>query len=320
MIGGESKSGAMQRLTMKQEQIRPHGQIRVQVDPGQLDYESPLVFVDHEIHRPISSQENPDESRLKGKQRLRRVGWAEHLKSPVTRAQRQAMSRAVSARVLASFVGIFCYFASDLTGLQGVSRTIAHQAVEYSGPDVPATALPLVLVVVRSKRSSDSATARFLTMVTDQMRALATFKSSEAARITLHRHFQALLVVNDPESLDKQAEAGGNCPTFGEYLIAEAYEVELARRAAGVLYRVDHMQALLKSALDEFANEEALRFSALAASRGGNNHLEEFPAHLRQLLCDFKDEGDIWTTAVPLVASAIALHSCPPGMHCKQTP
>ncbi|KAI9715117.1 MAG: hypothetical protein M1828_001052 [Chrysothrix sp. TS-e1954] len=201
-----------------------------------------------------------------------------------------------------------------MTGLQGVSKTVAQQATDFTPPDIPIAALPLVLIVANAKRNSENATVKFLATVVDRMRALRDFTPNEDARLTLHRHFRALMVVNDPESLTRPTDSLAT-PTLGEFIPAEAREMDLIRRSAQIAFRPDHFRALVGAALDDFAGEESLRFSALGASRIGHAASEEFPTHLRQLLQQLHGEEDIWATAVPLVASAVMLDSCPPGMH-----
>ncbi len=114
-VGKKAKAAALKQIFADLDEaipIDPHGQIRLLSDPRTREDDSPVIYVDCELHNqsPLDLRPRGHE----GAETRRRLAWTELLEAQPKLEQRASLGHRLYARVLAPFMSVFCFFAADM--------------------------------------------------------------------------------------------------------------------------------------------------------------------------------------------------------------
>ncbi len=316
-VGKKAKAAALKQIFADLDEaipIDPHGQIRLFSDPRTREDDSPVVYVDCELHNqsPLDLRPRGHE----GAETRRRLAWTELLESQPKSERRASLGHRLYARVLAPFMSVFCFFAADMGGLRGVSEAIAEQSAMNSSPDFPQAALPRVLVVFSTTSTAFDAEVwetKFVDMIIEVMIQYnsSAFKAREQAHTHLYACFQDIRIL----AVIPNSTVTVRLKRLQARLQLQTGAAQAARVSHQRLFLFGHFKALMTAALDVFASDAQESLQLAKATRIHAPVSPEFPIHITELLVQLPRETSLWELAVPLVASTLLLDSCPPGMH-----
>ena len=316
-VGKKAKAAALKHIFADLDEaipIEPHGQIRLLSDPRTREDDSPVVYVDCELHNQAPSELRPHGR--EGAETRRRLAWTELLEAQPKADQRASLGHRLYTRVLAPFMSVFCFFAADMGGLRGVSEAIAEQAAMNSSPDLPQAALPRVLVVFPTASTAFDAEVwetKFVDMIIEAMiqyNSIA-FRAREQAHDHLYACFQDIRILG----VTPNSTVTARLKVLRARLQLQAGAARAARVSHQRLFLFGHFKALISAALDIFASDAQDSLQLAKATRILAPLSPEFPIHITELMAQLPRETSLWDLAVPLVASTLLLDSCPPGMH-----
>ncbi|KAF2194727.1 FabD/lysophospholipase-like protein [Zopfia rhizophila CBS 207.26] len=276
-----------------------HNQIRLLCDPKSSRDDNPLLYVDCEIQnqRPSSYFSQP----AKNLGKSRPIEWM-HAEDEAA----QHFADILSTNVLNPLSNVVCYFASDLSGVQGVARILANQVIRPKAHNLPSSALPHVLVVVETS-------AKVFDHVGVEHKLRADIKSyANASNVDddLRMNFHSIQVIGMQKNWNDHVRS----LALRKRLVSLAREVHWGRRTSRHLFSVSHMDALADRMLDRFCNDKS-SFNFLRASRPEKFTYRDLQAHLDEVLSLMPSQSWLWCFIVPLIASALFLASYPPGSH-----
>jgi hypothetical protein len=276
-----------------------HGQIRIIVDPSGR-HDAPIVYVDCELGSEASATHGHQTAKF---YRTRPIGWL----------QKEHVPNLFISHVLYPLSNVVCYFASDLHGIQGVSKLLAHQALQGKTHTLPLCASAHVLVVMDTNSEVFDpflAQQRLHKEIIEAMRTSNTNSCNPDDE--LRSSFHSIQVLGLQKSWDDSTSA----LAFRRRVSALSREIHWGRRTSRHLFNGIHMDALSDSIITQFCNQKAA-FNFIKASRPKYFVRNNLQLHLEELLSLLPSQSWIWQVGIPLIASALFLSSYPPGSHCK---
>jgi len=287
--------------------LEPHGQVWLWSDPKTRQDESPLVFIDCEVHNYSASHWQACDDR--GQVISRKIDWLQ----PGGRCSK-ALGMQLTNAVLAPFSNAVCYFAPDLGGLRGVSRVIAGQLLANPKHNLPRAVSPCILVLLNTSSATFDASiaeTRLHNMIQREMTGLKNEAREDKMEADVDSSVRNVRVVG----LSTRLDDGARSAALRRRLQSISREAQRARSSSRLRFRFDHFRALSSSLLDHFCFEPSRPFSFIEASRPRAFTTREFPTHLHELMERMPSQAWLWHAVAPLVSSALALASYPPGAH-----
>ena len=110
-------------------------------------------------------------------------------------------------QVLLPFSDVVCYFVTDLSGLRGVSKLIAWQAVKSPSSDLPV--LPRILLVLNISLptfNKNITKLKSLALITEIMQNFKQYSKAKDVNIDLKAYFYSICILrlNSSISLAKR--------------------------------------------------------------------------------------------------------------------
>jgi hypothetical protein len=312
MIGKKTKSDALGMLTEKSKRNstpRLHGQVYVHTDRSART-DAPTIYVDYELQSWDNVQ--PDEYTGSSVPQRHTIDL---LARNDERWSRRRVGNMICGRGIAPVCDTLCYFAMDLGGIKAVAASLAEHMVQEPSSEMPHSAMPRVLVVVETvARTFDPHTteARILELTEEIWRRDS---SNELGSFTtrLRSHYYDVRVIG----LNKRSKNHQRCVQLRKRLLCIKREVHLARVAAGLRFRKEHLFAFTSKLIRSIQPDSLSPFSFIAASRPAGLHLDDFARHIREVVSLIPSEIWLCHLIVPLLSSSIILATYPPGSHRK---
>lgn len=301
LVGNRSKERALKELalprtTKNSQSHRRYGEIHLHLDPSTTFSDRPILIADGDI--PLQSKAHKviplDQCHEITNRSL--LGFGDL----------QAAADRLYFRLLSPFTDVFCFFASDLGGLQPIARVIAAWMNTGQPSTLPATARSQIIIVTEpsATEGQESQTLdRFLLLLAQETRTdpLTFFGSIRVL---------SLLPDGDLSPLARHRK-------LKEVLMDAVDHVRLARIESRTLFSAQHLAAFLSQAYSHFAASCKEPFNFIQASRIDNPPAADLKEYLTRFLLKMKSLGELKSFAIPLIASSLLLDSYPPDMHCK---
>jgi len=312
MIGKKTKSDTLGWLTEKPTRNslpRLHGQAYVHTDRSART-DAPTIYVDYELQS--WDQIQPDEY-TGGQVPLRHT--IDLLARNDECWSRRRVGNMICGRGIAPLCDTICYFAMDLGGIKAVAASLAEHIIQEPSSEVPHSAMPRVLVVVETvARTFDPHTteARVLELTEDIWRKDIN-NAQESFTTRLRSHYYDVRVIG----LNKRSKPRQRCVQLRKRLLCVKREVHLARVAAGIRFKKEHMFAFASKLIRSINPDSPSPFSFITASRPAGLHLEDLTKHIREVTSLIPSEIWLCHLVVPLLSSSIVLATYPPDSHRK---
>ncbi|KAH0542474.1 hypothetical protein FGG08_003145 [Glutinoglossum americanum] len=309
LIGKTSKSIALNNfLNGENSESNSQGAIGLCADPLTYKEDSPLIYVDCDLHNfPLER----DSEYHRGDMIRHPILWPE---LDVDTMTTEAIVSRLYIRLVAPFSSVICFFGSDHGGMRATARRLASWTISKPPSDLPSDAAPRVLVVVETTcatfntKAAEQKLFQYITEESYKMYGLIDF---EQVKSNLERHFQDIKIIYVEGRLGRSKQAA---EVLRERIILEASKAQRARTDHNALLTFGHFQAFFHLACSHFSSS-SLPFQFVLASRLRNPVSHGFSKHLDELLRLTPTEDALWGVSVPLLASALVLDSCRPGMH-----
>ncbi|KAL9057394.1 MAG: hypothetical protein Q9162_002339 [Coniocarpon cinnabarinum] len=317
LVGKGVKSVALRAVFAAEGEViaqEPHGQVRLWNVPSTAQASSPTIFLDCEIHEQRFSQNvrtpttGPETSR-----RLRFENDTNGLPA------QWDVGLKLYAQVIRPIASVICLFCDDLDGINGTQEALASLISLSTRTDTPKLALCrlVVLVPVHTELEVDREKI-LLTLVegTTQLLVDSHCCNTREDAVGWLRHSFGDINVG---LLDNSVSPATRMDHFDRTLQDELSIVEESRLTCRRMFTLNHSIALMRTALSSFATDSRHKFSLIGASQSLCAPSEDLHLHIKELMDQLGTQQAISHIAIPLLASAFVLQSCPPGMHCKYT-
>ncbi|KAI9777798.1 MAG: hypothetical protein M1839_008593 [Geoglossum umbratile] len=310
LIGKTSKSIALNNL-MCHENSQPHSQgtIDLWADPLSCKESSPLIYIDCDLHNfPL---EHDSEYPPGNTARYPIIPPDSDVDTITT----EAIVNRVYVRLIAPFSNVICFFGSDHGGMRATARRLASWAISKPPSDLHPEAIPRALVVLETtcnKFNTKAAERKLFQYIMEESYKMYGLVDSAQVISNLDRHFQAIEVIY----IEGRLGCGElTAEVLRERIILEASKTQRAREDHNTLLTFGHFQAFFHLACSHFSSSSNLPFQFVLSSRLRNPVPYGFEKHLDELLQLTPTEDSLWAVSAPLLASALVLDSCRPGMH-----
>ncbi len=282
-----------------------HGQIHLFSDHTTQRSETPLVFMDCELHNAILRTET---GVFQGPTIRRRL-----VCSDIEQDSPDLEARAVElyASALAPFSGVTCLFAADLNGLRGVARLLARWITNTPAHNLPQQVLPRLLVVVETSSECFDAGIAERKLFNSIRQEAATLPGNVDLRADLSLHFHSTRIVG----LARGSSSKINSILLRKRIMSEIADAQAIRISYQSCFTFSHFQAFFDLIGAHLSSAATLPFDFVAASRAYNPVSAELRNHLTEFLKLMPSESLLHHVAAPLISSALMLDSHPPGMH-----
>jgi hypothetical protein len=310
LIGNRSKARALRELASANTEKRSvgkrgYGEIHLHIDPSATFSDRPVLFADGDF--PVqqnSSKPAPAEKCHGVTKRL-----LPRLRESVPSRGLQTAADNVYFQLLFPFTDVFCFFATDLGGLQPIARRIAS----WLNGGQPST-LPLVIhpqiIIVTEQSTPELQESRVLDRF---LRLLAHETRTDPSTCFAAIRVLSLLPDGDisPQARHRKLK---------ESLMNASDQVRSARIESRTLFSAQHFAAFLNHACSHFAEAVREPFNFIRTSRISNPLALDLKEHLTNILRKISSLAELKSFAVPLIASSLLLDSYPPDMHREFSP
>ena len=323
LIGGKSKTEAIRRLMPSLNSPRDHKKIHLQLVPGNTKARSPVLIADCELH---NAQYRSTASLVEVAVEQHALHW--HRKAPTEGLDTNTLAHLVYSKLISPFSTIICFFADDLGGTRVVADILASWLISLSNrsSDLPVSTYPRVLVLKANDRApnEERATLNFMKELAEEAKArngsLAQRASGSLANdrfyALLRQQFGGLRVLALPGTKEPLQKQGNLWESLWTRILQGSQRIQNRRRKAQVAFSSTHFKAFFHLACAHFAGDIVAPFSFVKASRLANPVPQDFSSHITNFLAEVKPPL-IESFAIPFIASAMAIDSCPPEMHSK---
>lgn len=301
LVGNRSKERALKELalprtTKNSQSSRGYGEIHLHLDPSTTFSDRPILIADGDIPlQPKAHKVVPlDQCHEITNRSL--IGFGDV----------QAAADSLYFRLLSPFTDVFCFFASDLGGLQPIARVIAAWMNAGQPSTLPATARSQIIIV-----TEPSATEGQESRILDRFLLLLA-QETRTDPLTFFGSIRVLSLLPDGD-----LSPSARHRKLKEVLMDAVDHVRLARIESRTLFSAQHLAAFLSQAYSHFAASCKEPFNFIQASRIDNPPAADLKEHLTRFLLKMKSLGELKSFAIPLIASSLLLDSYPPDMHCK---
>ncbi|KAH8797845.1 hypothetical protein F5884DRAFT_148939 [Xylogone sp. PMI_703] len=292
-----------------------HDKIHLREVPGQYGTQSPLLIADCGLHKAASLEKvlaGPVPANIHQSS----IVW--HHKVSFSH-EPYTIANIVYAQLISPFSTLICLFADDLGGIYQVARLLTTWiGIGLLPRDLPPEAYPRLLILKAWDESSDGyfdeklATHAFLQILNVELKGQELVKDGVRATDLLQRLSSGLNVLALPiVGLRENQTTPSSWVTLRGRIQQDSAEVQERRRAVRTSFHAKHLKALFYSACDHFSADLITPFSFIQASRSCNPVPQGFSKHLTRFLQISKMEE----FSIPVIASALVMDSCPPGMH-----
>jgi hypothetical protein len=303
LLGNKEKALALKELASSTGKRtvakRRCGEIHLHIHPSTTFSDRPLLFADGDFpaHPRLTRVAPADKCHEVTKRILPgpRAGIASVGLQPV--ADR------LYCALLSPFTDVFCFFATDLGGLESIVHRIASWLDTGRPATLPATALPEIIIVTEfsASESESSSLDHFFRLLASETRRDI---SSCFARI------QVLSLV--PVG---QVSTQARHRRLKDCLMAASDRVRSARAETLMLFSAEHFAAFADHACSHFAEGRSEPLNFIRAARQGNPPATDLEVHLTNFLGKIDTLDEMRSFGIPIVASSLLLDNCPPDMH-----
>ena len=329
LIGNESKTKAIHRLEPSLNNDGNHKKIHLHLVPGNRKARSPILIADCELHNALAPSKLPSSLVTAG------VGqhallW--HRKAPAEGLDANTLAHLVYSKLISPFSTVVCLFADDLGGTRVAVDILASWLVSFSSrsSDLPVSTYPRILVLKAADRDpfdEERATFEFMKELAEQTE-FRTGSLAQNGRLAdgrfdalLRQQFGGLRVLALPDAMPTAEDQSQLARPDGFWalrtrILQGSQRIQDRRRKAQVAFSATHFKAFFHLACEHFAKDIVTPFSFVKASRQANPVPLDFSSHIANFLADVKPPL-IEPFAIPFIASAMTLDSCPPEMHSK---
>jgi len=320
-IGGHIKTLALRKLRFgpQAQEIR-HDEVHLRLAPESVKNEWPLLIADCEMHNSPQIHKVAAEG-VPGNVTQRSVIW--HRRAPRT-LDPTSLAHLVYSKLLVPFSNVVCLFADDFGGLAALARLLALWLATLSNrpSDLQPHTHPRVLILQQWHGNSpfdEQVTTRqfMLELGREIERKNGVLTRNRKGRLTmaeldhlLAQHFGGVHVLAIP-GVDAVTRAWKSLKCR---ILQDSNDIQRIRREAQVAFSVRHFKAFFGLACQHFCKEIVSPFNFIRASRVGNPVPEELPTHLAAFV-ELVQPNQLLTFAAPVIGSALAFDSYPPGVH-----
>jgi hypothetical protein len=332
LIGDESKTKAIRRLEPSLNDNGNHKKIHLQLAPGNTKARSPILIADCELHKALPPSALPARLVTSGFEQHALL-W--HRKFATEGLDANTLGHLVYSKLISPFSTIICMFADDLGGTRAVADILASWLISLSNrsSDLPVSTYPRVLILKTPDRApfnEERATIDFMRELAEEAEARnGSLAQRSNGRLTderfdtlLKQQFGGLRVLALPNVIptaeDQSQLPGldGLWESLRMRILQGSQRIQDRRRKAQVAFNANHFKAFFHLACEHFARDIVTPFSFLEASRLANPVPQDFSSHIANFLTGVKPPL-MEPFAIPFIASAMTLDSCPPEMHSK---
>jgi len=343
-IGGRAKSRSMKRLGFTFDEEVSHNTVRLHLAPELGKTTSPIFLADCELH---------DNKQLKQARTYPVPGSVDHRilhwhKNIPGGFDVYTLANIVYTKLISPFSTVVCLFADDLEGLNAVARLLASWLVCFRNRRTTrvVTATSPRVIVLREWNDLENgifdeklATRSFMQELRnqselrnrEQQERLADHLSQQdidrlldlqfgdirVLAYTSHPIDAGLMTLKDVHfhlrRLDK------SWISLRNRLLQDSHDIQERRRQQQMAFSAIHLQALFNSACEHIERDIMTPFNFIRASRSANPVPSRFAEYLSAFLKETPQKLHL-SFNTPIIASALALDSFPPNMHCKAFP
>lgn len=323
LIGKQTKNLVMRKLWFGRDfQEAVEGEVHLRANVETFSHVSPVLFADCELH---ASYALPfvDSKRCPNDIVRRPMLWCRKSSQQLNAAE---LGQIFYAKVLAPLSTVICFFADDLGGLAAVAQILALWLLKVanSPSDLPPTANPRVLILIHwdsiTTFNEQSATRQFMLELGRELeganrslrsKVIGKMKKSELDKL-LASQFGGIRVIALPNSKCTSR----SWRPLKSRIETDSYEMQNRRIDARVAFSTKHFKVLFNAVCEHFSSDIVDPFSFIRATRIQYPIPVEFGSHITEFLKKV-DDTQLFTFAVPIIASALVFDSYPPGMHSK---
>lgn len=308
-VGKHEKSHVLRELLLRQNDFQvPHGQVYLWPDPITRSAESPIVFIDCELHSSNSTQWKEPASYI-APELSRKLSWLSYGDQAKVRTY-------FTTNVLFPMSTIIYYFAADLGGTAKVIELLVQQLSTLPYAQMPHAVLPMIVVITDDldHQLLQDTSIDFNEKLLKAFTSLCIPQSESEAKAIIKQRFGSI-----------QAISSGHANRFARTIaIREHMRISLnslvhIRRAHRHLFSFPHLQAFSTVLLEQFCSEPVSKFSFIEASRPMGFDASQLAKYIQDILQIMPSEAWLWHFVVPMVASCILVSIYPPGSHCNST-
>ncbi|PSN58648.1 hypothetical protein BS50DRAFT_510039, partial [Corynespora cassiicola Philippines] len=276
---------------------RQVGEIHLHLDPSSAFTGRPILLAEsnlprHNLERTSSTPETCHET----------------TRYPIKRVDGDAQAETgIYTNLLFPFTDVFCFFATDVGGLEQVAHQLATWLRASPLSSISKSTLPSIVIAI------DSITIQIEDEDEDKVRrAFLCMLPEEMTRRLLAR-VSAIDII--PLFPDGTMSTDARYRRLKERLMERSDQVRRNRQNTQILFSATHLAALLRHASAHFAECTNRPFDVIKASRLHNPVPPDLHEHLSNFLQYIKSSDRLIKFAAPMIASTILLDNYPPGAH-----
>jgi hypothetical protein len=241
------------------------------------------------------------------------------------------LANLVYTQLLLPFSTVMCFFADDFQSTRDVAKTLASWLITLSTHPLalPHSIYPRILVLQEwtdpaatfDEKLATNAFKREIREETDLRNDSFVQRGHKKltdleVKLRLKQLFSYIGILPLPTHSSSAKRSQRQLHKLRSRILQESQEVQILRGMEKLAFSAVHFLSLFHSACCHFATDCIKPFSFIKASRQSNPVPKGFDSHIGRFLKLVPREHRL-KFAVPVIASAMALDSYPPGAHSR---